>query len=93
MININLKLKDFYPEIKNKHLFLRIPVFTTILRNSTSIGESVPQMKESLETGEYDPDKIVDIEADGKLHVLFGGTKIVQHTQGSKTSQFKGINS
>jgi len=32
------------------------------------------------------PDQTFNIDTDGKLHVLYGGTKVVQHSPPSKTS-------
>jgi manganese-transporting P-type ATPase len=46
--------------------------------------------QEAIETVEQDT--FLDLELHGKLHILYGGTKVVQHTPPSKTAAgLKGI--
>ncbi|KAG4071836.1 hypothetical protein HA402_005997 [Bradysia odoriphaga] len=56
-----------------------------IVDESMLTGESVPQLKESLENVD-DHNQELDPESDGKLFVLFGGTKVVQHTAPNKSA-------
>lgn len=59
---------------------------TCIVDESMLTGESVPQMKESLENCNWDMHEELDPEGEGKLFCLFGGTKIIQTTAPAKGS-------
>ncbi|KAG5676251.1 hypothetical protein PVAND_006100 [Polypedilum vanderplanki] len=61
---------------------------TCIVDESMLTGESVPQMKDSLENID-ELKRELDVEGEGKLFMLFGGTKVVQHTAPTKGAMLR----
>ena len=57
-----------------------------IVDESTLTGESVPQMKEGVDGVKDLKDRLFVNDSDSKLHVIFGGTKILQHTAPQKNA-------
>ncbi|KAH9393866.1 hypothetical protein TYRP_021398 [Tyrophagus putrescentiae] len=55
-----------------------------IVDESMLTGESVPQMKEPLET--VTERRPFNIDTDGNLHMLYGGTKVLQHSTPPKSA-------
>jgi cation-transporting ATPase 13A1 len=55
-----------------------------IVDESMLTGESVPQMKEPIEI--ITEKRNFDIDSDGRLHMLYGGTKVLQHSSPLKTT-------
>lgn len=55
-----------------------------IVDESTLTGESIPQMKEPLEDIDASDTRRLDTATDAKLHIISGGTKVLQHTAASK---------
>ena len=55
-----------------------------IVDESMLTGESVPQMKEGIDGVKDLADHLSVSDSDSKLHVIFGGTKILQHTAPQK---------
>lgn len=59
---------------------------TCVVDESLLTGESIPLIKEGLDSCSEDINRKLDLGNDTKLHVLSGGTKVLQHTGPGKTA-------
>jgi cation-transporting ATPase 13A1 len=57
-----------------------------IMNEATLTGESVPQMKEAVSSDQSSWGRQLDIKGSDKIHVLFGGTSILQQSPGANES-------
>lgn len=55
---------------------------SAVINEATLTGESVPQMKESVAHGESELSVDLDVKTGHRVHTLFGGTSVLQHSAG-----------
>ena len=56
---------------------------SAVMNEASLTGESVPQMKEALVVEVADRDRPIDIKGSDKVHVLYGGTALIQVSAGA----------
>ena len=63
---------------------------TAVVNEATLTGESVPQMKEALSNAALESSEALELKGVHKLHILYSGSTVMQHSAGTPTSAAAG---